>query len=98
MRPLFYSSIHKDSSYYPFISHKGYWIPEKDYPFYHERKKTSSFHFHCLDYYYPYYLEVEYEKLNVVVFSEPHHNYLKLPYRDEIEKYCLPQNKKGKKE
>lgn len=95
LRPLFYPSVQKDSSYY-LSSHKGYWIPEKYPLFYHERKKTSLFPFHCLDYYYPHHLEVEYEKLNVVVFSEPHHNYLKLPYKNEIEKHCLPQNGKGK--
>nr|UQV94688.1 ribosomal protein S subunit 4 [Haplopteris ensiformis]UQV94711.1 ribosomal protein S subunit 4 [Haplopteris ensiformis]UQV94730.1 ribosomal protein S subunit 4 [Haplopteris ensiformis] len=90
LRPLFYPFVRKDSSYYPF-SNKSFRLPKpgKGLPFYHKRKKTFSFHFHCLDYYYPQYLEVEYEKLNVVVFSEPHHNSLKHPYRYKIEKHCL---------
>nr|YP_010439860.1 ribosomal protein S4 [Ophioglossum vulgatum]UTD44906.1 ribosomal protein S4 [Ophioglossum vulgatum] len=88
LRPLFYPSIHRISitrsrdlfleKFSTYIDGKGGKVGGSSGG---EKKRRKNVLYYYLDFYYPHYLEVEYEKLNVVVFAEPPYKCIRYPYR-----------------
>jgi len=92
LRPLLYPFIHQEILHRKFGNNSVLSGEAGERALLSERKiyvKKKRVLFHYSDPYFPRYSEVEYERLNAVVFADPPYNSIKYPYSGEMEKNCF---------